>query len=389
MKILHITGEYPPLIQGGLGTYVYELTKVLSKTASIEILLLKGEASKYNQIPTRKARNISIKTRTFNKRDFENLQSSFLELDQVIKKFDLQEFVDNPPDIIHVHDWHGGLWGAVLKSILNIPLVFTSHLPSRAGFTYSGHAIPLKQKMHLENLAIRIADKIISPSAFIKDTIHSEYNCENSLIEVIENGINFELYKHEEPAFINSSSTLKLISASRLNEQKGIEYLVEIGVLLSKKNVPFHITVAGDGDLKTELASQIRDLKLEKNFSILGFLNKEKLVEKYKESNIFISTSIYEPFGLVILEAMASGLPVVSFNIGGIREIIKNAYNGVLVNPGDSKSFAKEILKLQQNNVRRKSIVKNGLETAKKYDWKIISKKITSLYEQLMDQYAE
>lgn len=381
MKILHITGEYPPYVLGGLGIYVDEITKVLAQKHAVKICVLRGESTAYNIIKGSQNKNLDIVQKNFRQDQFIKLTKTINQPETIISEFGLEDFLLDPPDIIHVHDWYGTVWAAAIKSLRSIPFVMTSHLPTRAGFTYSGHPISMKLKMQLEALGVRMADRIIVPSHFVSNTLIGEYNADQEAITVIPNGVDYSFYAKKKPQNKNGISRINLLSVSRLTEQKGIMYLLDV-VKIVRQSIPnIQCTIVGDGPLRDQLLQECRRLDLQETVRFVGFLQKEQLHKLYQSSTIFLSTSIYEPFGMVILEAMAAGLPVVSFDVGGIREIINHRRDGILVFPCDIKGMAQSIIECIGNSKLLRKLSFEGSVKARTYSWEIIVNKLESVYK--------
>lgn len=378
MKILHITGEYPPYVLGGLGTYVEAVTSgQAQRNHEVDVCVLKGDPTEYNRRKTSYKNGIRVFGKNFNESDFNGFPDGFVGFREIINKFKINDLIDSRYDIIHFHDWYGALWGAAIRSAASIPLVMSSHLPVRSGFTYAGHPIPISLKIKFESLGVRVADRIIVPSRFVMDTLIGEYNAEEKRIAIIANGVDFKFF--ESGAKTKISNGPNLLSVSRLTEQKGIMYLLDVVGELVKTLPDLICTVVGEGPLKKQLVAESKRLKLEKNIKFVGFMDRNRLKKLYQGSTIFVSTSIYEPFGLVVLEAMASGTPVVGFNTGGMGEIISGG--GTVVTPGDTRSMADSILKtISDKNVLRKMSA-SGIAKAKRYDWDKVVSELELLYE--------
>lgn len=380
MNILHITGEYPPYILGGLGTYVGDVAqKLYERGHTVNILVLQGDRATYNQVEEPK-NTITVTRKKISLEQFSHLSNSTLLAADIIKKFDLNHFINNPPDIIHVHDWYGALWGAALKHHASIPLVVTSHLPTRAGFTYTGHSINIKLKMQLESLAFRSADIIVAPSVNVAETLEHEYNINRQAITVLSNGVDTDFFCPSQKQ-TQYQKKIHLVSAARLTEQKGMMYLMDIMHLLVASKLPVNLSIAGTGPLLDDLRRESKRLHIQNHVKFMGFLNKTHLRELYQDASLFINTSIYEPFGLVVLESMATGLPVISFNQGGIREIIHTGVDGILVPPTDTISMAKIITHYLQNRNELLQMRAVARKIATRYDWRHIVKKLESVYQ--------
>lgn len=163
----------------------------------------------------------------------------------------------------------------------------------------------------------------------------------------------------------------QVIAVGRLNKQKGFDYLIEAWKLVHCQHPDWILKIYGEGDLHSFLQSQINIYRLQNSVFLEG--NTSHIIEKYLESSIFVLSSRAEGLPLVCLEALACGLPIVSFKLIGIEDLIKNEENGYLIKKvGDTQNMANAICKLIKHDTLRKRLGKNSLEIAKKYDVKVI-----------------
>jgi glycosyltransferase involved in cell wall biosynthesis len=164
----------------------------------------------------------------------------------------------------------------------------------------------------------------------------------------------------------------QIIFVGRLKlEQKGLDYLIELGKNLKDG---WTILVAGDGEDKNSFIQMIKKNSLEDQIILKGPLKSEELVDFYLSGSIFISTSRWEGFGLVITEAMSFGLPIISFDNSGPREILKNGQNGILVEKNNIKEFSVRLNELVEDHKKREYFQKKSLERVKDFKREVIIK---------------
>ena len=176
----------------------------------------------------------------------------------------------------------------------------------------------------------------------------------------------------------------QVIAVGRLNKQKGFDYLIEAWKLVHCQHPDWILKIYGEGDLHSFLQSQINIYRLQNSVFLEG--NTSHIIEKYLESSIFVLSSRAEGLPLVCLEALACGLPIVSFKLIGIEDLIKNEENGYLIKKvGDTQNMANAICKLIKHDTLRKRLGKNSLEIAKKYDVKVIM----GLWEELFNKQVK
>lgn len=379
MKILHLTGEFPPYFIGGLGTYIYDVCKNLcNRGHEIEVLLIKGSDNAYKMeiLPT--FEDINVIVRDFNYQGFQKFYDGIFNVDDIENEFNVLKSLSKIPDIVHVHDWYGVLWGCIIKRHFNIPLIMTAHLPLRSGFTYTGHSIPIKAKMRIEALGFRFADLIIAPTNFVARVLMSEYNVSKEKIRVIPNGIDTKYFS----PYGNENKNGKIVlSVSRITEQKGVEFLPGFALDVINEMPHVKFLIVGEGPILNKIKNNRKALSIPDNLEFLGFISRDEILKLYRQSDVFISTSIYEPFGLVNLEAMATGTPVVAFSIGGIKEVVRNNIDGFLIPPWNNDLFSESIIKILSNPQLKLELGNNARKRALEFDWKNVVPLIERIYQ--------
>ena len=173
-------------------------------------------------------------------------------------------------------------------------------------------------------------------------------------------------------------------SLQRLDQRKRVEYLINAIPNVIKENPNVKFVIGGGGPERENLYRLTKKLNIEDNVAFTGFIPFKKYSAYYASCDIFVLHSTYEAFGIVLAEAMASGKPVISTNVGAIPEVVDNGKTGIIVPPRDSKALADAILKLAEAKDLR---IKMGMEGRKKaereYDWDTIVEKYERIYESL------
>lgn len=207
-------------------------------------------------------------------------------------------------------------------------------------------------------------------------------------VNVIYNAVNSNFYNINKTTNQLNSSSVQILFAGYLSKDKGIYDILDSVPLLIKKHKNVKFVFAGAEDTPGEL--EIIKKRIIKNnignyVSFLGVLPKRGLISLYENSDIFILPSYIEGMPMTILEAMASGLPVISTPVGGISEVIIDGINGFLITPGDYVDLANKITMLVENNELCKTMSVNNRKKIKKdYSWDITSMKISSIYSLLL-----
>lgn len=218
------------------------------------------------------------------------------------------------------------------------------------------------------------ADLIISPTnSFINDSYY--LNRFKEKCTVIPNGINYDEYqikysKEECREILNLPQENNiLLYIGSLYPHKGPTVLIRAMVYIVKQYPDTILLIGGKGLIEDELKYLVEELELQNNVRFLGFVSGGYKLAYYKASDLFVLPSLKESFGIVNLEAMASGLPIVASNVGGIPDVIKDNINGLLTIPGDSLDLAEKILHLLDSKSLRNEFGMAGKKLSKDYSW--------------------
>lgn len=212
--------------------------------------------------------------------------------------------------------------------------------------------------------------------AISKDTYnYAKKRIRGNKLFLLENGINLKNYFRYQDL---NNDKIRLINIGSFVEKKNQKFILEIASSLKNQSIDFEILLLGDGPLKGQIQNLIFEKKLQKEIKILGIV--ENVNYYLNSSNIYLHTAKYEPFGLVLLEAMAVELPIISLDGIGNRDIVKDNYNGFLIHKEDPKKFSELILKTFQNQEIYEMFSKNSKEFSKKFDMKTYVKNLIRIY---------
>lgn len=385
-KIAIISYYYPyqKPSTSGVGTHVYNLVTNLAKLGCEVHVFCSSEKDSVKKISLKKGKIIIHFLNSNFKFD---IQDSIVEKrikyalfeNKVLNEF-VCEHLRRPFKIVHTHGWLTSS-AFMIKHLYNIPWVHTVHALERNR---------LKSMTNEEKQLFKItswiedtlanADKLICVSKSIQKEMTKAFKDIKEKTIVIPNGVNLELFKEGK----NNKRTV--LTVSRLSQEKGSYLLPEIieDVLSKVKNSKF-IVIIQETKLPSLLEIQNKFKEFEKKYPkrfiwISHPISALELVNYYQGSGVYVQPSLYESFGLCILEAMACGNAVVATNVGGIPEAAGNV--AILVEPNAKKISAK-IIKLFKDNSLREKYKKLSLEHSKLFDWRNIGKKVMNVYEEL------
>ena len=398
MKVLFLTNEYPPHIYGGAGVHVGYLSRELAKSMPVEVRCFGDQNFK--------ERNLQVRGFGLDTSDFtcpKPLQSAF----GAIRRCTDFNTTNIDADLVHCHTWYSHFGGILAKLNYGIPFVITVHSlePLRpwkreqlgGGYDFS---------LWIEKTALEMADAIVAVSGETKRDIERLFEVDPNHVRVIHNGIDLEEYRR-----VDSTDALKrhginpdepyLLFVGRITRQKGIVYLVRAIQFMTPG---FQIVLcAGAPDtpeIAIEMQKAIEQAKSERSdiIWIEEMVDRNAVIELYSHAAVFCCPSIYEPFGIINLEAMACGTPVVASAVGGIKEVVVDQETGFLVpleqmkespfeplNPEKfSRDLAGKINQLMNDRRLREKFGKAGRKRVEeKFSWSTIAQKTKALYETL------
>jgi glycosyltransferase involved in cell wall biosynthesis len=204
-------------------------------------------------------------------------------------------------------------------------------------------------------------------------------------ISTVFNGIDFNKFNESYISKgYNQGKKLTIGTVCRLERQKGLKYLLLAMRLILTKFPDAILEIIGEGSLEPEL--KVLSKKLGISNSVIFFGKFANVIPFYKRMDIFVLPSIYEGFGIVILEAMASGIPIVATNIEGIKEVIVNEISGLLVSPKNPDDLACAILQIIENRQLREKLIDEGIKRARLFDIDEHIKSLDNLYMTLLGE---
>lgn len=287
------------------------------------------------------------------------------------------------PEVIHAHDWLTYEAGILAKQKYNAPLIAHVHATEydRAGM-HTGN--PLIHEIEYEGLMM--ADQIIAVSESTKRIIHEKYHIPLNKIKVVYNSLD-ENYEKSNYTFNDSTygylTKLKsegwtiISTVGRFTVQKGLHNFMHAAALAVSKEPKLMFVFAGDGEERNELISLAADLGIAKNVIFTGFIRGKRLRDIYSISDIFVMSSISEPFGLTALEAAHHGDALILTKQSGVSEVI---WSAMTYDFWDQEKLANEIVAIAKNDALRDSLQQNVKNEYRKISWNQVAKKCMKIY---------
>jgi glycosyltransferase involved in cell wall biosynthesis len=213
---------------------------------------------------------------------------------------------------------------------------------------------------------------------------------QNKIIRKIPMGINIQEYAGIKP--FKNTELKTVLFVGRLIAWKGISNLIKAIKIVQSKNCHVELIIIGEGPKRFELEKLANELSISSNTHFYGNINREKLYQSYKSADVLVLPSTIvdgqtEGLGVVLLEAMASGTPVIGSNTGGIPDIIEDGVNGLLVTPGDPQALADAIIRILENPDLAERFRKAGQETVRdRFSWDVITDQFVEVYQEILKE---
>ena len=384
MKILMLTWEYPPRIVGGIAKVVYDLSKRLIKDGhEVTVVTYKeGDVPYYENdkgVEVYRVDNYMINPNNFidwiMQLNF-NLVAKASEIMNKNGKF----------DVIHAHDWLVANAAKTLKASYNIPIVATIHA------TESGRngGIRDEQQRYINDTEWMLtyeASEVIVNSNYMKNEVQRLFGLPFEKINVIPNGINLNIYNGIERNYEFRRKYARdnekiIMCAGRLVYEKGFQYLIDAAPKILSKYNDAKFIIAGKGGMLNELKAKADYLGISNKVYFTGQLTPKEIYTMYRCADIAVFPSTYEPFGLVAIEGMYAGTPIVVSDVGGLNEIVEHGVTGMKSYAGNPNSIADSILALLFDYQLAYNIAKNGRAKVKEtYNWTKIAQDTHFIYQ--------
>jgi glycogen(starch) synthase len=287
--------------------------------------------------------------------------------------------------LVHGHDWLVAVAGDHLARRFRAPMVTTIHATEYGRHQGWVDRHPQSHIHGVERWMANRAERVVTCSAYMREHVADVYGLEEEGIAVVPNGIDpTELVPvadlDELRARFAAPQERLVLLVGRLVYEKGFQLALEALPGLIERLGDVRFLVAGSGTHETELREQARDLGLDLRGTFLGWIGDDVLHSLYRIADLTVVPSIYEPFGLVALEAMASGCPCLVADTGGLREVVPNEDVGLRFRSRDHDSLAALAERILTERELRERLVAEASEHVLSFDWADVAKQIAAVY---------
>ena len=390
MRILLLSWEYPPVIEGGLARAVRKLSEQLVRHGAEVHVLTRGSG----RLPAEQDRHgvtvHRVREPTYPKGDVEafirwvdEMNTDMLERGgELFERFDF--------DLVHSHDWLVAGAAEPLARRRGCPWVVTVHATEFGRHQGWVDKYPQSHIHGVEASMVRRADAVIACSNYMRGHIASAFKVSPRQVTVIPNGIDPSDLESstDDPGALRAtyaaSDERLVLLVGRLVYEKGFHLALDALAGAVKRFGDVRFVVAGTGTAEAELKKQARELSLEEHGTFLGWVGDDMLHSLYRISDVCIVPSIYEPFGLVALEAMASGCLTIVADTGGLREVMPGDGSvGLRFRSRDSDSLGAMLEDVLADDDARHRLVAAAREHVLKFDWVEVGETMLGLYRGL------
>jgi starch synthase len=397
VKALFLTNEYPPYVYGGAGVHVDYLSRELAKLMPIEVRCFGDQKWEKG--------SLSVRGFELDAEEFtcpKPLRSVF----GAVRRCTDFNTANIDADLVHCHTWYSHFGGILAKMNYGLPLVITTHSlePLRpwkreqlaGGYDFS---------VWIEKTALEMADAVIAVSAQTKADIERLFNVRPERLHVIYNGIDLEEYRKTDSTAALAKYGIEkpfVLFVGRITRQKGIIHLVRaIEYMASGFQIVLCAGAPDTPEIGREMKDAVEKVKAQHGGVIWidEMVDKKTVRELYSHASVFCCPSIYEPFGIINLEAMACETAVVATAVGGIKEVVVDGETGSLVpidqmnespfEPRDPEKFARDLAarinQLMADPALCEKFGRAGRKRAEeKFGWPAIALETKALYEKLL-----
>jgi glycogen synthase len=384
MKVLMLTREYPPHIYGGAGVVVDQLTQALVRRMAVEVRCFGERSGAPGPI---QVRGYTPWERVGSGRDrplyAPALETLSIDLAMARDPVDAQ--------VAHAHTWYADMAGLLVRTLHRIPLVVTLHSmeplrPWKADQLGSGYLL----STWIERTAVEAADRVVAVSHRMREDILQHFRVDPARVVVIHNGIDPERYRRTAERGALDRLEIRqpfVLFVGRITDQKGIFDLLEAAAALPPQ---VQVVLCASAPDTPEIEERLRR-------SVAGrpalrwigeMLPVDEVIELYSHAAVFCCPSVYEPFGLINLEAMACETPVVASAVGGILEVVEDGVTGLLVPPRRPRELAAALTTVLADQERARAMGAAGRARVEaRFSWASVAARTEALYGEAIEDF--
>ncbi|MCK5628306.1 glycosyltransferase family 4 protein [Candidatus Bathyarchaeota archaeon] len=394
LRVMMLTWEFPPRVIGGISPHIFFLSKSLAKN-DVEVCVVTCD------FPGAPAHEVSNGVEIYRIDSYKNPAPDFatwvylMNLNMQGEAAAIINKLKGKIDVIHAHDWLVATAGIGLKHVFRKPLVVTMH-STEVGRRDGIHSANEKMIHETEAWLTYEAWRVICCSDYMISHVKWAFGIPDDKLAMVPNGVNTQVYEKLQRrnlvAFRRKFALPQeriVLYVGRLVYEKGVQILINaVPKVLEKADTKF--VIVGSGYMKEQLSKIVKNMGLEHKVLFTGFVDEESLAKLQICADASVVPSLFEPFGIVALEAMAAKSPVVVSDTGGLSEIVDHNLTGVKVYPNNAESLAWGITKILLDEKFRKQIRRKAYKKIReKYNWDKIAQQTKTMYEAVLGEYSQ
>jgi glycogen(starch) synthase len=383
MRVLMLSWEYPPRVVGGLSRHVQELGRAMAPEHDVEVITM-GDSNSVEVDHGVRVHRVQVPGPQTD--DF--LQwASQLAMGMLARGARLINET-GPFDIVHAHDWTSAFPGVGMKHAFDLPLIATIHATEFG--RNSGLHTPLQRRISdIEWYLGYEAWNVIVCSEHMRKELMSVFGMPGDKLRVIPNGVVSAQFRKGHASSLEAlgfaAEDEVIMFVGRLVHEKGVQVLVEAMPFVLAARPRARLAIIGTGPFSDEVRRLIDHHGLQGYVRMLGFVSDDQRNAVYGRAMVAVVPSLYEPFGITALEAMAAGVPLVASAVGGLQEIVEHGRNGLLAQAGDARQLAAAILAVLSDGKLRQVLTQAASHDIRTiYDWRAIARRTAEAYSEVL-----
>ncbi|MCX7800750.1 MAG: glycosyltransferase family 4 protein [Fimbriimonadales bacterium] len=395
MRVIMLSWEYPPRIVGGISPHVFELSQKL-QSLGVEVHVVTKET------PLAPDEQVEPSGVQVHRVHLDEKPNDFIHEIQILNRVTdkrVRQLLEDwrpggQPTIFHAHDWLSLYAARELKYEYQLPMIATIHA-TEMGRNHGIHN-DMQRYIHEQEYWLTYeAWRVIVCSNYMRDEVIRAFSCPSDKIDVVFNGIDASKFQFEWTEEERKACRAKfalpnekiVVYVGRFVREKGIHVLLDAAsvVLAQEPNAKFVIVGGGNRD---KFEKFVRWYGLQEKVLFTGFMANRSLHEVYRVADVAVFPSLYEPFGIVALEGMAAGVPVVASDAGGLREVVLHDATGTLSYAGNPESLAWAILRVLKDPERARRLAEKAKERLRRdFDWDGLALQTASIYDRVWNEF--
>ncbi|MFI5836801.1 glycosyltransferase family 4 protein [Micromonospora sp. NPDC051300] len=386
LRVLLLSWEYPPVLVGGLGRHVHALSVALAAAGhEVTVVTRHAEGAPLEEY----ADGVRVLRAAEDPVRFplatDSLLAWAMAFNHTLTRTALRA-AGGGYDVIHAHDWLVAHTAVTLAEHLDVPLVTTIHA-TEAGRHQGWLPGEMNRTIHgVEHWLSNASARVIACSGYMRDQVSRLFDVPVGRVDVVANGVDDRAWRARPHAVASARARFAgrgpLVGyAGRLVYEKGVQHLVDAVPRLADRHPGLRVVIAGDGPYRDELVARAHRLRLGDTVRFAGFLDAGQLPAVLAATDATVVPSLYEPFGMIALEAAAAGAPLAVARTGGLAEIVEPGVTGVTFPHGDAEALAGAVDRLLGDEVFARRVARRARQmVSRHYAWSAIAARTAVSY---------